>query len=65
MPIQLFIDPQGNDTWSGTFPLPNAAGTDGPLASLTGARDVLRAPAGTRHFANARAGADCSRNLPA
>lgn len=32
----------GNDQWSGKFPTPNEAGTDGPLASLEGARDKIR-----------------------
>jgi hypothetical protein len=40
--LDLFVAPGGNDAWSGRMALPNAAGTDGPLASLTGARDALR-----------------------
>ncbi|GMW03833.1 MAG: hypothetical protein AMXMBFR84_49670 [Candidatus Hydrogenedentota bacterium] len=39
----LYVSPQGNDTWSGVLPDPNAAGTDGPLATAEAARDVLRA----------------------
>jgi hypothetical protein len=39
----LFISPQGNDAWSGCLPEPNAEGTDGPLASLEGARRKIRA----------------------
>ncbi|MHB1355657.1 MAG: right-handed parallel beta-helix repeat-containing protein [Anaerolineae bacterium] len=38
----LYIAPQGNNRWSGALPEPNAAGTDGPLASLARARDVVR-----------------------
>lgn len=38
----LFVAPNGNDAWSGTLPAPNAAATDGPLASLAGARDAVR-----------------------
>lgn len=39
----LFVSPQGRDEWSGRLQGPNRAGTDGPLASLTGARDAIRA----------------------
>jgi hypothetical protein len=38
----LYIAPQGNARWSGTLPEPNATGTDGPLATLAQARDVVR-----------------------
>jgi hypothetical protein len=37
------VSPQGSDAWSGRFPEPNAAGTDGPFASLERARDAVRA----------------------
>jgi hypothetical protein len=40
--FELYIAPDGNDAWSGTRARPNAARTDGPLASLQGARDKLR-----------------------
>jgi hypothetical protein len=40
--VTLHVSPQGKDTWSGTLAAPNAAKTDGPLASLGGARDALR-----------------------
>jgi formate dehydrogenase iron-sulfur subunit len=33
----LYISPAGNDGWSGRLPEPNAARTDGPLATLVGA----------------------------
>ena len=36
------VAPDGNDAWSGKLQRPNAAGTDGPLASLAGARDAIR-----------------------
>jgi parallel beta-helix repeat protein len=39
----LYVSPDGQDAWSGSTPAPNAAGTDGPLASLAGARDAVRA----------------------
>lgn len=38
----LHVSPAGNDNWSGKLPQPNAEGTDGPLASLAGARDAVR-----------------------
>ena len=39
---QLYVAPNGNDAWSGRLAKPNRSGTDGPLASLTGARDAVR-----------------------
>ena len=39
---QLYVATSGNDSWSGTRPEPNAAGTDGPFATLTRARDAAR-----------------------
>jgi hypothetical protein len=39
---RVFVSPDGNDAWSGTVRTPNAAKTDGPLASLQRARDVAR-----------------------
>jgi hypothetical protein len=39
----LYVATDGNDTWSGTLPAPNAAGSDGPFATLTRARDAVRA----------------------
>jgi len=38
----FYIAVNGNDTWSGRLAVPNAAGTDGPLASIQGARDAVR-----------------------
>ncbi len=38
----LFVAPNGNDTWSGKLSKPNADGTDGPLATLAGARNTVR-----------------------
>jgi len=40
--LDLHVAPDGNDTWSGQLARPNTARTDGPLATLTGARDALR-----------------------
>ncbi len=41
-PLRLYVWPQGDDQWTGRLPRPNAAATDGPLATLPRARDVVR-----------------------
>ena len=41
-PLTLYVAPDGNDGWSGRPAEPNADRTDGPLASLPGARDAIR-----------------------
>jgi len=41
-PRTLHISPNGNDGWSGNLARPNRERTDGPVASLAGARDRLR-----------------------
>jgi hypothetical protein len=38
----LHVAPTGNDGWSGRVAAPNADKTDGPLATLAGARDAVR-----------------------
>lgn len=38
----LYVSPVGRDAWSGQLAIPNAEATDGPLAGLAGARDVVR-----------------------
>jgi hypothetical protein len=38
----IYVSPQGNDHWSGRLAAPNAAGTDGPLATLEGTRAAVR-----------------------
>lgn len=38
----LYVSTEGNDAWTGTLRTPNPARTDGPLASLGGARDAIR-----------------------
>ena len=38
----LYLAPNGNDAWSGNLSAPNAAQTDGPLATLARARDTIR-----------------------
>lgn len=42
MAITFYIAPNGNDSWSGKLAQPNADQTDGPFASLQGARDAVR-----------------------
>jgi hypothetical protein len=41
-PVTLYVAPNGNDAWSGSLLTPNAGRTDGPLASIAGARDAIR-----------------------
>jgi hypothetical protein len=41
-PVVLHVAPDGNDGWSGKMERPNRARSDGPLASLIGARDAVR-----------------------
>ena len=38
----FFVSPNGNDRWSGTLPEPNAAGTDGPFATLLQAQKAVK-----------------------
>ncbi len=38
----LYVSPDGNDNWTGNLETPNPARTDGPLATLSGARDASR-----------------------
>ncbi|GMU81621.1 MAG: hypothetical protein AMXMBFR47_14920 [Planctomycetota bacterium] len=40
--MTLHVAPDGNDQWSGALAKPNDANTDGPLATLSGARDAIR-----------------------
>ena len=46
----LFVSPEGNDGWSGRLPEANAAGTDGPLATLAAARDTIRRRKGLERY---------------
>ncbi len=41
-PQRLYVSPTGNDAWSGRADTPNAARTDGPLATPLGARNAVR-----------------------
>ena len=38
----FFVAPNGSDRWSGRLAEPNAAGTDGPFATIHRARDAVR-----------------------
>lgn len=38
----FYVAPNGNDAWSGRLQQPNAEKSDGPLATLTAARDAVR-----------------------
>ncbi len=40
--VTFYVAPGGNDRWSGRLAQANAEKTDGPLASLAGARDAVR-----------------------
>ena len=40
--VTLYVSSIGNDQWSGRWREPNKERTDGPVASLTGARDAIR-----------------------
>lgn len=39
---RLYVAPSGSDKWSGKLAVPSKNGTDGPLATLEGARDAIR-----------------------
>jgi len=41
--MNLYVSPNGNDSWSGRLASPNRARTDGPFATLERARDAIRA----------------------
>lgn len=43
-----YVSPDGNDAWSGKLPAPNAEKTDGPLATIAKAREVIRPLPGPR-----------------
>ena len=40
--LKMYVSPIGNDTWSGKLMQPNLDRTDGPFATLSGARDAIR-----------------------
>ena len=41
--VTLYVAPNGNDAWTGQEAQPNAEKTAGPLTTLAGARDAIRA----------------------
>jgi hypothetical protein len=41
--LPVYVSPSGNDAWSGTLAEPNAAKSDGPVATPQKARDLVRA----------------------
>jgi parallel beta-helix repeat protein len=41
-PLTFYVSPAGDDAWSGKLAAPNARRTDGPFATLAGARDGVR-----------------------
>lgn len=44
----LYVATDGNDSWSGSLPAPNAGRTDGPFASPARAQQAVQALAGTQ-----------------
>jgi len=40
--MEIYVAPDGNDIWSGQLVQPNADRTDGPVARLVRARDIIR-----------------------
>lgn len=38
----FFVSPSGNDSWSGTLPVPNQANTDGPFATIAHAQAAIQ-----------------------
>lgn len=40
--LTLHVNPRGQDDWSGRLDRPNADKSDGPLATIVGARDAIR-----------------------
>jgi len=40
--LKLYVSPSGNDAWSGKLIRPNKDKSDGPFATLEGARDAIR-----------------------
>jgi len=55
-PAVLYVSPDGDDTWTGRLSTPQADLTDGPLASILGARNALRRLGGVEAIVYLRAG---------
>ena len=45
--VTVYVSPDGNDSWSGQFPAPNPARTDGPFATFDHARKYVRSVSNT------------------
>ena len=41
-PLTIYVAPDGNDSWSGRLSQANSSETDGPLATIIAARDMIR-----------------------
>ena len=61
--VVLHVAPDGRDDWSGRVARPAADGTDGPLATLAGARDAIRSLKAGGELAGAGSCADPGRIL--
>ncbi len=53
LPRHYYLSTQGDDGWSGGLPAPNGGRTDGPWATLTHARDAIRALKASGQFHSA------------
>ena len=42
MPALFYVSPDGDDAWSGFYPVPNEDGTDGPFRTIAAAQKALR-----------------------
>ncbi|MBZ5721075.1 MAG: right-handed parallel beta-helix repeat-containing protein [Acidobacteriia bacterium] len=51
-----YVATNGNDSWSGTLDAPNPSKTDGPFATLDGARKTVQGMPGGRHLVMIRNG---------
>ena len=40
--LTLYVSPSGNDSWTGRISAPDKAKSDGPFATIAGARDAIR-----------------------
>ncbi len=40
--VTIYVSPTGNDAWSGRLAQPDSQGSDGPVATLERARDIIR-----------------------
>jgi len=52
MATDYYVNPTGNDLWSGTIQLPNAGGTNGPFKTLQQAQQAIRTLKKTNQYTN-------------